>query len=98
MTDLMHHSVMGFALSFGAWFTAGLLLGAGYFLTLRWNVRLFAARSSMLLPLGIQLGRFALMAVVLTIVAIHFGALPLLAAAAGVLATRTIVIRMEVSL
>ena len=49
---------------------------------------MFAVGRSLPLALTSQLVRFALIACVLAIVASHFGALPLLAAAAGILAAR----------
>jgi F1F0 ATPase subunit 2 len=79
----------------GAWLAAGVLLGGFHFLTLRWNVRMFASDPSPLLPLGIQVMRFALVAAVLAVVARYFGALPLLVMTAGILVARTAVIRME---
>jgi F1F0 ATPase subunit 2 len=94
MSSLAHHDVMGLALGAGAWLAAGALIGACYFLTLRWNMRLFTARRSMLVPVVIQLARFALTAAVLTVIASQFGALPLIAATAGMLVTRTAVLRM----
>jgi N-ATPase, AtpR subunit len=93
MTSLSHLDVMPLALGAGTWFAAGVLIGACYFLTLRWNVWMFTTRRSLLLPFGIQLARFALMAVTLTVIASWFGALALIAATAGILVTRTAIIR-----
>lgn len=77
----------------GIWLAAGALIGAGYFVTLQRNVRMFAAGRSLLLPLGFQLGRFVLLAAALAVIARSFGALPLLAATAGIVVARTGVIR-----
>jgi len=92
---LSEHALLLPLVSVGAWFAVGAVIGAFHFVTLRWNVSMFAARQSLLLPLGVQLVRFALMAVLLAVVARYFGALPLLVAAFGILATRTIVVRRE---
>ncbi len=83
-----------FALQAVAWLGCGALIGAGYFLMLRWNVRLFVRGRAPLLALALQLGRFALLAVALALIASRFGAVPLLGAAAGILAARTVAVRM----
>ena len=75
------------------WLAAGTLLGGFYFLTLRWNVRMLAAGRSLLPVMAIQFGRFAAITVVLSFIAIYFGALPLLSAGAGILAARTAMVR-----
>jgi F1F0 ATPase subunit 2 len=77
----------------GAWLTAGTMVGTLYFLTLRWNVRMLADGRSPLLALTLQLARFASIAGVLAIVALHFGALPLLVVTAGILAARIVFVR-----
>ena len=93
---LPEHQLILLVLSMGAWLTVGALIGSLYFLTLRWNVRMFTIGQSLpLLALVAQLVRFALIAGVLAIIA-HFGALPLLVATAGILATRTAVVRFGV--
>lgn len=79
--------------SIGAWLILGALVGAFHFLTLRWNVRMLAGGQALPLALAVQFGRFTLVAGALAAIAGHFGALPLLVAAAGVLAARTAVIR-----
>lgn len=79
-----------------AWLAAGGLIGAPYFLTLRWNVHMFATGRSLRLALAVQLARFAAMAGVLALVALHFGAFPLLAATAGVLVARMVFVRWGV--
>ena len=72
---------------------AGIAIGALHFLSLRWSVRLFiegrAARS-----LAIQGLRLAVLGGALAAVAVWFGALPLLAATAGLLLARTAVLRL----
>ena len=84
------------AFSVGIWFAVGMLLGAFQFLTLRWSVRMFAVMQPLLLPIGVQLIRFAAVAAVLAAITASFGALPLLMATAGILITRTIVLRLDV--
>jgi F1F0 ATPase subunit 2 len=91
--SLTGHDLIPYAISAGPWLTAGALIGASHFLALRWNIRMLAIGRSLPLALATQLVRFALLAGVLTIIASHFGAFPLLAAAAGILAARTTVLR-----
>jgi F1F0 ATPase subunit 2 len=93
---LPEHELILLVLSVGAWLAAGALIGACHFLTLRWNVRMFAARQLLLLTLAIQLVRFAVIAGVLAVIASHVGALPLLAATIGILSTRMAVVRFGV--
>jgi F1F0 ATPase subunit 2 len=93
---LPEHQLILLVLSMGAWLTVGALIGSLYFLTLRWNVRMFTIGQSLPLALVTQLVRFALIADVLAIITSHFGALPLLVATAGILATRTAVVRFGV--
>ena len=90
---LTERDLILYVLSASAWLTAGILIGAFHFLTLRWNVRMLTLGQSIPLPLATPLVRFALIAGVLAIIASHFGAFPLLAAAAGILAARTTVLR-----
>jgi F1F0 ATPase subunit 2 len=87
------HDLIPYAIKAGGWLTVGALIGASHFLALRWNVRMFAVGGSFPLVLATQLVRFALLAGVLTLIAGHFGAFPLLVAAAGILAARTAVLR-----
>jgi F1F0 ATPase subunit 2 len=92
---LAQQDLIASALTGGAWLAAGAAVGALYFLTLHWNVRMFAGRSPVL-ALALQLARFAAIAGALAIVAVHFGALPLLVATAGILAARTVFLRWGV--
>lgn len=98
MTKLLlaQHDPVGFAVIVCAWLSVGAALGALYFLTLRWNVHLFAAGRAPVLALALQLARFAAIAGVLAFVAAHFGALPLVVATAGILAARTVFLRWGV--
>ena len=93
---LAEHQLILLVLSVSAWLAAGALIGTFHFLTLRWNVRMFAVGQSLSLALVTQLVRFALIAGVLAIIASRFGALPLLVATAGILATRAAVVRFGV--
>jgi F1F0 ATPase subunit 2 len=79
-----------------AWLGVGTVIGAFYFLSLRWNVRHLEVGRSLLLAFATQLVRFALTAVVLGVISSQYGALPLLIAAAGIMAVRSAVIRYGV--
>jgi F1F0 ATPase subunit 2 len=92
--DLTGHNLIAHFVSAGAWLGSGALIGAFHFLTLRWNVRMFAAEQPILLPFGIQLVRFALMAVALAAITRSFGAMPLLVVSVGILAMRMVIIRL----
>ena len=95
---LAQQDLIASALAGGAWLAAGAAVGALYFLTLHWNVRMFAAGRSLVLALALalQLARFTAIAGVLAVLAVHFGALPLLVATAGILAARTVILRWGV--
>jgi F1F0 ATPase subunit 2 len=95
MTDL--HLADFFLLPLCGGFGAGVLIGTSYFLTLRWNVRMLALDRAPLLAVGLQLARFALLAVVLVLIARGFGAVSLVAATTGILAARVAVLRIGVS-
>jgi F1F0 ATPase subunit 2 len=92
MTNL--HLADFFLLRLCAGFGTGALLGASYFLTLRWNVRTLAFGRAPLLAMGLQLARFALLAVGLVLIARGFGAVPLVAVTAGILVARAAVLRV----
>ena len=77
------------ALQAGVWLSCGTLIGALYFRTLQWSVRLFVAGSAPLLPMILQLGRLAFITGALVLIVGHFGAVPLLAATLGILVART---------
>lgn len=81
------------ALRGGAWLAAGALIGALHFVTLRWNVRMFAGGRTALLAVALQIARFALLAGALAVIAGRYGALPLLLATAGILLARTAVVQ-----
>ena len=77
----------------GFWLAAGAVIGGVFFLTLRWNVRMLAAGRAALPVIAVQLTRLAAIGVALTAIAVYFGALPLLAAGAGILLARTAMVR-----
>ena len=85
---------LSYGLGAGAWLGAGALIGAFHFLTLRWNVQMFATGRSLPLALAGQLVRFALTAGLLAVIASGFGRLPLLAATVGILAARTALVQL----
>ena len=93
---LSEHDLILYVLGASVWLTIGAAIGAFHFLTLRWNVRAFAGGQLLVLTFAAQLVRFALIAVVLGVIASHFGALPLLIAAAGILAARPAIVRFGV--
>jgi hypothetical protein len=75
-----------------AWLATGVLAGALYFLALRRSIRLLVD-GQLLLPIGLQLTRFAALAAVLAMLAHWFGALPLLLVTLGLLIARTAALR-----
>lgn len=77
----------------GGWLAAGAAIGAFHFLTLRRNIRMLPSGRPLLPALALQLVRFAVMAAALFLIVRHFGTLPLLAATAGILASRTAIVR-----
>ena len=87
------HDMFTFALDVGAWLAIGALIGASHYVTLRWNAQMLAIGFSVLVVLATQLTRFAVIAGVLAIITRHYGALPLLVVALGILASRTAVLR-----
>jgi F1F0 ATPase subunit 2 len=76
------------------WLAAGTAIGAVFFLTLRWSVRMLAAGNAVLLVMTLQLARFAVIGAVLAAIVNHFGALALLAAAVGILVARAALLRL----
>jgi F1F0 ATPase subunit 2 len=90
------HDLLLHVLGAGVWLAVGAAIGVFHFMTLRWNVQMFAVGGSLLLASLSQLVRFALVACLLVVIASQFGALPLLAAAAGILAARSAVLRLGV--
>jgi N-ATPase, AtpR subunit len=76
------------ALRVGAWLSNGALIGAIYFLTLRWTVNMLTAHKRLLAAVTLQLGRLALVASLLAIIVSAFGALPLMLTTVGIFAAR----------
>ncbi len=75
------------------WTAVGLALGGIYFTTLHWNIRWFASGKLLAMALVLQLVRFGAMASALAVIAIHRGAVPLLAATGGILLARVVSVR-----
>jgi len=94
--DLAGYDLILPAIKAAAWIAVGAFIGAFHFLTLRWNVRMLTIGQSFRSALAAQLARFAVAAGALAVVARYSGALPLLAATAGILAARTAVLRIGV--
>ncbi|WP_020176295.1 ATP synthase subunit I [Methyloferula stellata] len=80
------------ALGLAAHFGAGVGLGLVYFRALMWNARLFALGGRVTTAIGLMIGRFALLGVLLIAASLE-GALPLLITALGVLLGRWLVMR-----
>lgn len=78
-----------FALQAGIWLSCGALIGAFYFRTLQWSVRLFVDGDAILPSMILQLGRLTFLAGALAVIVERFGAIPLLAATLGILIART---------
>lgn len=77
------------------WLAGGAVLGIIHLASLRFSVTRLSAGSSAILPIGLQVLRFAFLAAILAGVAVLFGALPLLAAALGLNVARLVVLRLE---
>jgi hypothetical protein len=75
-----------------AFAVAGLAFGWGYFTALRRGVELYCASAGALRVSALTIGRLAA-ALGFFLLASHWGPLPLLAALAGFLATRTVAVR-----
>jgi F1F0 ATPase subunit 2 len=87
-----HHMFM-LVLKTSAWLAIGGLIGTCHFVTLRWNAHMLATGSSLPAAVAVQLIRLAITAGMLTIITRQYGALPLLAATLGLLASRLAVLR-----
>ena len=75
------------------WLAVGAVIGGGFFLSLRWNVYMLATGSAVLPVIAVQLARLGMIGGALTAIALYFGAPSLLAASAGILLARSIIIR-----
>jgi hypothetical protein len=92
--SIAEHDVFKLVLDAGVWLTAGVLIGVFYFLTLQRRAQMLATGSALVLLLGSQLTRFAVVAVALGMITRHYGALALLVVTLGVLAARMAVLRL----
>jgi hypothetical protein len=72
-----------------------MLIGSLYWLTLRWSAATLTSGQSIVLAIAVQLVRFAALGAFLAFVAIHWGALPLLLSAGGVMVARAVVLRLN---
>ena len=95
MTSVLLAQPGWLALLAAAWVAGGVLIGAPYFLTLRWNVRMLVLGHRRLLPVALQLARVVFLAGLLAVIAVRCGAWPLLLATGGILAARTAALRYE---
>jgi hypothetical protein len=77
-----------------AWLTIGALVGAFFYLTLRRSAQMLATGSCVSTALALQLIRFIVMAGLLGTIARHYGAAALLVVTIGILAARTVVLRL----
>ena len=81
------------ALEIGAGLVLGLVIGTVYFGMLWQSVQTLVNSGSILRVVALQLVRVGLVGAVLVPVAIYGGALPLITAAAGIVAARELVLR-----
>ena len=71
---------------------AGMVAGFIHFRSLWWNTRMLSGSGPILPAVAVQLGRFALLAAVLTVLTM-FGAVPLLTGALGIMISRQLVMK-----
>ncbi|MGF7212734.1 F1F0 ATPase subunit 2 [Skermanella aerolata] len=76
----------------GAHLIAGIMIGALYFSILWWNSRRLVLGGGMTATIALMIGRFVILAGLLTLASLQ-GALPLLVMALGVLIARSAVMR-----
>jgi F1F0 ATPase subunit 2 len=88
----MEREATALLLGSGAWLTAGGVLGAFHFLSLRRSARMLATSCAPPAALTLHLIRFAVTAGALIVIARH-GALPLLTAMLGLVVARTAVLQ-----
>lgn len=79
-------------ISLALWLVAGTAIGISYFLALRWNVDMLAGGRALLPVMAVQFGRLAAIGIVLAAIAVYSGALSLLAASAGILVGRAVMV------
>ncbi len=90
--SIAHLPAWAVALSLAAHLAIGIGLGLLYFRTLWWNTRLLAEGRRTTTAVALMLGRFVLLAGLLTLASLE-GALPLLVMALGILIARSAVLR-----
>jgi F1F0 ATPase subunit 2 len=86
------HPVWAMVFSAAAHLTAGIVLGVLYFRSLWWNTCRFARGGRVMTMAALMIGRYALLAGLLTLASLE-GALPLLMMALGVLIARSVAVR-----
>jgi F1F0 ATPase subunit 2 len=91
MTDL---TTLPLVLTLPLCFAGGVLLGLAYFRVLRWTTDLIVNGGSPVLALSLSLGRLVMIGAGFYL-AVLFGGLALLAALAGVLTVRTLMLRRK---
>jgi F1F0 ATPase subunit 2 len=79
-------------LSLAAHIATGMVLGVLYFRSLWWNICRFTGGGRVTTAIALMIGRFALLASLLTLASLE-GVLPLLGMALGVLIARSVVMR-----
>jgi hypothetical protein len=93
--SMPQYDILKFVLGAPAWLAIGALVGAFFYLTLRRSAQMLATGSSVSTALVSQLIRFTVMAGLLGIIARHYGAVALLVVTFGILAARTVVLRLR---
>ena len=88
------HDMFMLVLTTSAWLAIGGLIGTCHYVTLRWIAHMLAAGLVLPVTVAVQLVRLAITAGMLTIITRQYGALPLLAATLGLLASRTVLVRL----
>lgn len=81
-------------LGFATWLLVGSSIGALHYLTLWWNAQALTIGRLPLVAFAIQLARLAVFAAALAIISRNYGALPLLVATLGILASRRVALRL----
>jgi F1F0 ATPase subunit 2 len=79
-------------LSSAAHLTAGIALGVLHFRSLWWSICRFTRDNRVMTAIALEIGRFTLLAGLLTLASLE-GALPLLVMAFGVLIARSLIVR-----
>ena len=90
-----YHSISLIGIA-NAWIILGGLIGLLHFRILQWSISRLIDGQIFALAFAIQFVRFALTAAILVIITCYFGVMPLLVTTAGILAARTIIVRLGV--